>query len=382
MTSVLHIALEPVTGPWSVMRDLALAQAASGKYAKVAIGVIASRDWPASYADELERTGLIGYRSETIKTFGTGQFLWQRIQPPPIDLWIQELLSVPGVDRCVVHFHNAWMSGVFLPLAAVTNGHVRVIATFHGVNARLDRRPLRHMAHRWMAARLPRYHAQLTSVDHANLQLANSMFGLDPNQFSVIPNGVPEVPDLHFNEWMGEGEFRVGHVGSISVRKGWRIAAEAVQLLNSSGRNIRLLIAGTGPDEDAARTFAMTHPQAVEFLGHVPEPRRNLMPRLHALSVMSEHEGLPMTIIEAMSGGLPVVATAVGGIPEAIKNGCNGTLIPRNVAPLAAALDTWYQSPATWASISNAASAVFQQRFEIRHIVDQYDTVYHHAFLP
>jgi hypothetical protein len=172
MTAVLHVALNPVTGPWSVMRDLALAQAASCRYSAVGLGVISSKDWPPQYDEELIQTKLPAYRASTIKVFGTAQFLWQRFRRPPIGRWVDDLMLKSGAKYGVVHFHNAWMSGVFLPLRELSSGQIRTVATFHGVNAMLEGKPVRHFLHRWMAARLIRYGARLTSVDRSNLVLA------------------------------------------------------------------------------------------------------------------------------------------------------------------------------------------------------------------
>ena len=91
---------------------------------------------------------------------------------------------------------------------------------------------------------------------------------------------------------------------------------------------------------------------------------------------MSRHEGLPMTIIEAMAAGVPVVATAVGGIPEAVSEGQTGSLIPRDVKALVKALRRWHESPETWQVASDGARKCFQQHFEISHIVRKYETVY------
>jgi glycosyltransferase involved in cell wall biosynthesis len=115
---------------------------------------------------------------------------------------------------------------------------------------------------------------------------------------------------------------------------------------------------------------------AIEFLGHVSQPRRNLLPRIHALSVMSAHEGLPMTIIEAMAGGVPVMATSVGGIPEAVSDGITGFLIPRSTSALVQALRRLHESPARWGAMSVATRARFEHQFEISHIVKQYDALY------
>jgi glycosyltransferase involved in cell wall biosynthesis len=375
-TAILHVALNPVTGPWSVMRDLAVAQSKSGLYASVGIGIVHSRKWPARYDAELQGLGLPFFKAKTLESFGTAQFVWQRFQKPPIGIWARELAGQSGCDRVIVHFHNAWMSGVFLPLHPRPACPIRCVATFHGVNAQLGGRPLRRRLHRWMAARLPRYGARLTSVDASNLPLAEKVLGLNPALFTTIPNGVADEPESKGAVWNGEGDFMIGHIGSITENKGWRLAADAVLQLRAEGLKIRLLIAGAGSEEEQARQMAAASGGGIEFLGHVQQPRRNLLPRLHALSVMSRHEGLPMTIIEAMAAGVPVAATAVGGIPEAVADGQNGLLIPRSVEALVKALRRLYDSPELWRTISVGTRERFERQFEIGHIVKQYDAVY------
>lgn len=362
------------------MRDLAVAQAKSGLYASVGLGVIHSRKWPANYDAELRSLGLPFFKANTLESFGTAQFVWQRLQKPPIGIWTQEFAKRSQSKRMIVHFHNAWMSGVFLPLHPTPAYPVGCVATFHGVNAQLDGRPLRRWLHRWMAARLPRFGARLTSVDKSNLPLAEKVLGLNPALFTIIPNGVVDDPKSKGTDWNGKGEFIVGHIGSIMERKGWRLAAEAILQLRGEGLKIRLVIAGAGPEEEQAKLVAKKSGGTIEFLGHVPQPRRNLLPRLHALSVMSRHEGLPMTIIEAMAAGVPVVATAVGGIPEAVMDGQTGLLIPRSVEELVKALRRLYESPELWRTVSAGTRERYERQFEISNIVKQYDAVYSQAF--
>ena len=358
------------------MRNLALAQAADGRYCAVGLGVITSKDWPSQYDEELMQTKLPAYRAPTIKAFGTAQFIWQRFRSPPIGQWVNDLMLKSRAKGAVVHFHNAWMSGVFLPLRELSSGQIRTVATFHGVNAMLESKPVRRLLHRWMAARLTRYGTRLTSVDRSNLVLAEKILGLAPNLFTVIPNGVADEPGVRAMAWNGEGEFRVGHVGSITEHKGWRIGAEAVLKLASEGMRVRYVIAGYGPEAARAEALSREHPNVIEYLGHVHEPRRNLMPKLHALTVMSAHEGLPMSIIEAMAVGEPVVATSVGGNPEAVVDEETGYLIPRSVNELARTLRQLYVSPELWQKMSRRTRERFEQQFEIGQIVKLYDAVY------
>lgn len=374
--AILHVALNPITGVWSVMRELAKAQAASELYAGVGIGVISSKDWPLEYDEELNRTKLPVYRASTVKVFGTAQFLWQRFQRPPLDSWMEKLMIHAGAERCVVHFHNAWLSGVFLPLAQVTQGRAKAVATFHGVNAHFRRQPIRRRIHRWMAGRLIKYQAILTSVDRANLKRAESLLGMNPDKFKVIPNG---IADTHYRACPclnGAKTFTVGHVGSIMSAKGWLLLVQAVKDLREKGCAIDVVLAGDGAEAERARALAKDGGGWLVYEGFVPNPREAVMPRLDALVLMSEQEGLPMAIIEALSVGLPVIATSVGGIPEVVADGRNGLLVVRTVADLSRALKSLIDDRRLLETMSMQARRDFEQRYEISKIVSHYDEAY------
>ena len=375
-SAVLHVALEPTSGVWSVMRDLSHAQAESGRYQAVAMGVIASSKWPSRYAEEFDGLDLPRYRCRTLNTFGTAQFLWQRFQRPPIGAWADDLMQKSGVGSVVVHFHNAWLSGVFLPLQSVHRERIKTVVTFHGVCLTLEREPVRRWLHRRMAQRLLRYGAKLTSVDAGNLPAAEKFFRLPPDHFTIVPNGIKADKTLNAARWSGAGEFVVGYVGLLAEHKGWRIISDAVLKVRAGGRKVRLLIAGAGPQADLARSRAMEHPEAIEFLGHVPNPRKNIMPRLHLLTLMSSYEGLPMVLIEAASVGLPVVATSVGGVSEILKDGVTGIVVARTVDSLARAIEDLYDSPEKMFRLGQAAREVYAQRFEIGKITERYHAVY------
>jgi glycosyltransferase involved in cell wall biosynthesis len=168
----------------------------------------------------------------------------------------------------------------------------------------------------------------------------------------------------------------LGFVGSLTEQKGWRIAVEAVTHLAAAGRHVRLFLAGSGPDESAVREAVRRAPDLLKYIGRVPDARAAAMPTMDALAVMSVHEGLPMVIIEAMSLGIPVLATGVGGIPEAVLDGVTGRLLPRDARALANAVAQLMDDPATLARLSSASITRFGEHFDIRHIVSLYDRVY------
>jgi glycosyltransferase involved in cell wall biosynthesis len=219
--------------------------------------------------------------------------------------------------------------------------------------------------------------AIFTSVDRHNLGLAREVLGIPPERFTVIPNGVPPPEDRSPRPYLaGADRFTVGFVGSLTERKGWRVAAEAVARLAAAGRPIRLVLAGHGPDEAAVREEARRAPDRIEYVGWTPDPRGTVMPRFDALAVMSVHEGLPMVIIEAMSLGIPSLATAVGGVPEAVTDGENGRLLPREAAALAAALEQLMADRQQLARLSEGSVRRFAERFDVRRIMDCYDRAY------
>jgi len=358
------------------MKELAQAQNRASSYAAVGIGIIADRAWPSLCRSELQSLGLPQYLASTPKVFGTAQFLWQRVHRPPLHKWVDQLLASSGAKRCIVHFHNAWLSGVFLPLASELRGRVRVVATFHGVNAHFHRQLIRQCIHRWMASRLVTHRAKLTSVDRGNLPRAERLLNLDPEKFTIIPNGIADTQARGCPHLNGASTLTVGHVGSIVSQKGWRVLVEAVQRLRTGGCDINVILAGRGEDAEEACLLAKNSGGWLKYEGFVADPRESVMTRLDALVLMSEQEGLPMAIIEALSVGVPVIATAVGGVPEAVIDGKNGLLIPRSVPALAQALERLVQNRELQKAMRLQARQQFENNFEISRIVSRYHALY------
>ena len=373
---VLHVALDPITGVWSVMRELACAQAASRNYAAVGIGVVASKAWPDRYGDELAEIELNSYRCKTPKLFGTAQFLWQRVQRPPIHQWAEDLMTKAGVSNAIIHFHNAWMSGAFLPLKGRGKGTLKIVATMHGMFADFNGKPLRHRLHRLMASRLIKYNARLTSVDSAGTFQTERLLGIPQNVFAVIPNGITEKPSWRASPWNGKGVFQLGFLGNLEPRKGWEIGAQTALDLTAKCKQVRYVIAGDGPEKKQAQAWQRRHPDIIEYLGHVAQPSANFLPKLHALSLMSSHEGLPMSIIEALSVRLPVIASSVGGIPEVLTDGKSGLLVSRDPEALEKAILKLYDHPEVHAKIAAEGCEVFMKNFEMKTILQKYHTLY------
>jgi len=142
----------------------------------------------------------------------------------------------------------------------------------------------------------------------------------------VISNAVP-VPNL--SNWSTVKKYDVLFVGRLTKAKGVDILIKAIKILKEKyQKEIKAAIVGKGYLEGELKELVMELGigKEVEFLG-VRKDIEKLMKSTKLFVLPSRWEGLPLTILEAMSSGVGIIATQVGGIPEVIQNGKEGILI-------------------------------------------------------
>lgn len=167
-------------------------------------------------------------------------------------------------------------------------------------------------------------------------------------EVAVLPNvlGGREVP-LVEDETIDRAEGFLLYVGRLRVRKGLEVLFESLRLLGDAAPCT--LVVGDG--EHRRRLVRAVErsglPSRVAFLGRrAPGEVRYLMSRAGALVVPSIYEGMPLVVLEAMASSLPVIASAVSGIPEVVEDGETGWLVPpEDPAALAAAISGWRRRP-------------------------------------
>ncbi len=182
---------------------------------------------------------------------------------------------------------------------------------------------------------------------------------------SVIPNAVPIAE-------MGNrsaGEYAL-FAGRLSKEKGVGVLAEAARIAD-----VQLVVAGEGPMEDDLRT---TYPE-VEFIGRVSSERViELMKDAFACVVPSVgYENAPMSVLEPMAAGVPVVATRTGGIPELVENGISGILVsPGDSYELAEALSKLRRNREYASSLAAAGRERVRQHFSPERHMERLMWVY------
>jgi glycosyltransferase involved in cell wall biosynthesis len=142
--------------------------------------------------------------------------------------------------------------------------------------------------------------------------------------------------------------------------------------------NVDLLLAGDGPlrGELDRQATALGIQGRVRFLG-VRSDVPALLQAADVFALTSVSEAQSLTILEAMASRLPVVATAVGGNPELVRNGVEGLLVPRgDSAAAAAALLQLLDSPGDAAAMGAAGRARVEERYRLSSTVDKYWRLY------
>jgi glycogen(starch) synthase len=159
--------------------------------------------------------------------------------------------------------------------------------------------------------------------------------GVDPARFSLVPGATDpdrfaprERADL---ARLGDPVTLLFH-GTVQASKGVLDLLDAVALLRQDGVGVRLLVSGPGPDTGlvAERVRELGLDADVELLGAVDYGRAPELYRRGDMFVSPSYaEGFPVTILEAMASGLPVVSTDVVGVRDCVRPEDNGVLVPR-----------------------------------------------------
>ncbi len=172
------------------------------------------------------------------------------------------------------------------------------------------------------------------------------------------------------------GEPYVLAVGRLRIRKGMEILLQAMAQARESGHRPRLVVAGDGERREALGMLCerLGLDACVHWAGRCSRAEASrLRRRATALIVPSTYEGMPLVVLEAMSDGVPVIASTVSGIPEVVVDGETGWLVPpERSAALAAALIEAMSDPEEARVRGEAGRQRLDQRFRPHHAVREW----------
>jgi glycosyltransferase involved in cell wall biosynthesis len=278
----------------------------------------------------------------------------------------------------VAHSHEFSMA-VYGAWASFRAG-IRHVVTMHGGRyyaQRLRRRAALRAALLLSAGTV----AVSTSVAEA---LARDL-GISRSRILTIPNGVPYEPGgrgaLRDELSLVPGDRLIVSVGNLYPVKGHHNLIDAVALLKDAHPTAHVAIAGRGALMEPLRIRAAEH--GLEDRVHLLGLRSDVPAVLAASDIFalpSLSEGLPLSLLEAMFAGRPIVATEVGDIAVALAQGDAGVLIPPgSPSVLAAALDRLLRKPDEAEALGARAAARAAQEYGMGRMVDRYVAVYRAA---
>jgi glycosyltransferase involved in cell wall biosynthesis len=278
----------------------------------------------------------------------------------------------------VVHTHNPLPLIYGAPAARVAGA--ASIHTKHGINPG-------SRGHRFLRKQAAKLVSSFVAVSTVTAQQARAQNDAPEPSIVVVPNGIRLEkfgPDAAaraaVRQELGipEGAVVIGTVGRVDEFKNQTLLLMAVAPLLGPG--VHVVFVGDGPTREAleATVKNLTDPSKAHVLGRRMDVAR-LLTAFDVFALSSKSEGLPLVVPEAMASGLPVVSTAVGGIPGVVDEGETGFLTAVGETELRDRLKRLVDDPARARAMGARAREVALERYSAERMTDDYMALYERA---
>ncbi|QDT72392.1 GDP-mannose-dependent alpha-(1-2)-phosphatidylinositol mannosyltransferase [Lacipirellula limnantheis] len=280
----------------------------------------------------------------------------------------------------IIHAHTP--RSLLVADQAARLAKVPLVYHVHSPAGRDSTRWFRNMANAWLERHAAHRAARLIAVSPSVRRYMIEQ-GFLASHVICVPNGVPTA-DVQ-PRTAAPQTWTLGMSALFRPRKGIEVLLEALKLVRRAGSDVRLR--AIGPFENAAYegevralVSRLGIGDAIEWTGFVTDISAELA-KVDALVLPSLFgEGLPMVVLEAMAAGLPVIASDVEGVPDAVIDREDGLLVqPGDAASLAAAIEELTSGVLDYASLSRNAQRRHAERFSAeamaRNVAAVYDQV-------
>jgi glycosyltransferase involved in cell wall biosynthesis len=296
-----------------------------------------------------------------------------------------DVRMVPRIARAVarfhpnvVHSHSSHVLRYAIP-AVLLSARCPIVHTVHNLAERETDRPGKLLQYLAFRAGI-----RTVAIGQAVAESMRRVYGLAPRH--VVPNGIPIADFSH--EWGPRDELRASlevpaeaptfvAVGRFMRQKNHEALLRAFASPRLRATNARLLLVGEGELRGALveTARALDLGERVRFLG-VRSDIPRILQAADVFVLSSRWEGNPLAVMEAMAAGRPVVATAVGCIPELLSDATGRLVPPGDVAALEAAMFLFASDLAAARVAGAAAARMAQERFDVSRMAGGYAQVY------
>lgn len=203
-----------------------------------------------------------------------------------------------------------------------------------------------------------------------------SEYKIKKEKIPVVLNGIDLSKCVPKDNYSASRQFRILHIGRFSEQKNHITLLEAFLKFHAKHPDSVLRLIGDGGKKAEAEAFVAAHglENAVEFLGL----QKNVHAFLHNADMFvlpSLYEGIPITLIEAMGSGVPIVASAVGGIPDMLRNNESALLIEPNAGAIADAFMRMAASEDLRKKLGKSARSA-ASKYSAEHMAKGYCKIY------
>lgn len=256
-----------------------------------------------------------------------------------------------------------------------------LVATLHGWTS--TRGWSRIKVYEWLDSLSLRFIDRIVLVNRGMLshprlrKYGEKRFRIVNNGIAPFPDSLPAAISPSIEDFCKQG-YIIGALGRLSPEKGFAYLLDALALLLRQARDVRLLLIGEGRLRKhlEAKIAALHIDSRVLMPGFLPDACR-LLPLCDLLVMPSLTEGLPITLLEAMRAGTPIVATHVGGIPHILQDRQSALIVPpADPDALAKAIAALHDRPDLGSALSAKALRLFRRNYTREQMALGYHWIY------
>lgn len=268
----------------------------------------------------------------------------------------------------IVHLHS--FKAALLGRLAAVGLRTRVVVTAHGWSFTDGNPPARKLIGRWIEKALGPLTDRLVVVCRRDRDEALRHRLVDERRIRLIRNGAPEDEPRREAGVDRRNQVRLVCVGRLCPQKN---QAALVDLVDTLPTDVELCLIGDGPDHDAI--LRLVEKRGLGRRVRLDTDNLEPGPQLRRADIYvscSRWEGLPLSVIEALRAGLPVVATDVGGMNELVETGVNGFVHPLgDREAIRASVARLVADPALRAAMGARSRQFYEERFRIGNCVEE-----------
>ncbi len=216
---------------------------------------------------------------------------------------------------------------------------------------------------------------RVIAVCESEFKIAEQFKVIPPQKMVVVHNGLPDLEPLPIAKPDADPPHLI-MVARFAAPKDHQTLVKALDLLKERPWSLTLVGDGEGRREVEQLAFKLGIRERINFLG-VREDVQALLSASQIFVLSTQREGFPLSVLEAMRAGLPVVASNVGGISEAVETGTTGLLFPTgNVEALQQHLAALINNRTLRLKMGQAGRRRFLENFTLDQMVEKTSAIY------